>query len=140
MKTLPRAVITLCILLAGIVPSVRADEEAELRAVTPLPGGYVQFEYDTDSNAQADLFVLYTVLWQGWSDQTDAELQRQSLQDNVGVIAVEPSARAQCLSLVPAGQPCNKGGRYVYVLQRTPAQTCHRSECQDLPESSSSPP
>lgn len=139
MKTLPRAVITLCILLAGIVPSVYADEEAELRAVTPLPGGYVQFEYDTDSNAQADLFVLYTVLWQGWSDQTDAELQRQSLQDNVGVIAVEPSARVECLSLAPAYKPC-KGRRYVYVLQRTPTQTCHRSECQEPQESSPSPP
>ncbi len=137
MKTLLTVVITISSLLVGTLPTVSADyadEEVQLRAVTPLPGGYVQLEYATDSKAQADLFILYKVLWQGWTDQTDTELQGRSLKDDVGVIAVDPPAIAECLSFGAVHKPC-RGWRYVYVVHRTPTQTCQSSECQEPQES-----
>lgn len=102
-----------------------AAEPADLLAVTPLPGGHVQLEYDTDGGGEADLFQQFHVLWQGWSNHSDQELQQQALRHQIGIVTVEPDAIEECAKMTTY---C-RGWRYVYLVVPNPIQSCQIRHC-----------
>lgn len=129
--------VTLSAMFAGRA-SVGA-EAATLTAVTPLSAEHVQFAYDTDDDAQSDLFVIYAVVWQGWSHESDGSLQQRADREHLGIIAVDAAGRVECMATRPVTDTC-AGWRYIYVVHHNPVRACHRWGCPDVDDNLPSRP
>lgn len=114
----------------GLLASVTwADSgPADLLALTPLPSGYLQFEYDTDGDGRADQYTIYKILSMGWNDESNDTLQLRANREQIGIVAVEPHDRT--CPLVPQHPIDCEKARYLYVVKREPVRTCRTLPCE----------
>lgn len=109
---------------------VERSERTDLLALTPLSSGYLQFEYDTDGDGQADQYTLYKILFQGWSEESNDALRTRADRDQIGIVAVEP--RDRTCPLPPPDPIVCETARYLYVVESEPVRTCRALPCEAM--------